>query len=134
MYAIVCASHTHPHTHTHTHTHTSHSGRIVNFKINNSNGQYYITPKVKFHSIQELVSKYHSSPIRSKQRGDQNIMLLRPIPVDPNLEQVAMETMKQQQQLQQQQQEAREEGWGGVERRGGGERVAEEGIREGRTG
>ena len=64
-------------------------------------------------------------------------MLLRPIPVDPNLEQVAMETMKQQQQLlqqQQQQQEAREEGWGGVERRGGRERVAEERIREGRTG
>ena len=42
-------------THTHTHTHTlshSHGGKVLNFKIAVENGQYYITPKRTFSSVQ----------------------------------------------------------------------------------
>ena len=56
-----------------------------------------MTPKNKFGSIQDLIAFHHNSPIRSKQRADQRIVLLQPIPVDPALEAKAKEILKLQQ-------------------------------------
>ena len=75
---------TQPHPPTH-----SHEGRILNFKMSESGGQFFIAAKNKFPSIQELISHYHTNPIRSKQRVDKTILLVNPIPVDPQLEATA---------------------------------------------
>ena len=53
MHTLTDSTHTHTHTHTHTCTHShSHGGQVLNFKIASENGQYYITPKRRFNSVQ----------------------------------------------------------------------------------
>ena len=63
--------------------------------------------------MQELITYYSFVPIKSKQRGEEKILLSLPIPVDPSLEDmVDGEAAQQQQQQQQQQSDARKCVWG----------------------
>ncbi|CAI8056032.1 hypothetical protein GBAR_LOCUS30528 [Geodia barretti] len=79
----------------------SHGGKILNFKLSEKGGQYSIAQKNKFPTVHALIVHYYSNPIRSKQRADQTILLMNPIPVDPQLEATAKE-MAAQSEVQQQ--------------------------------
>ena len=49
-----------------------------------------------FPTVQGLIQHYYTNPIRSRQRADQIILLMRPIPVDPELDARAKEMREQQ--------------------------------------
>ena len=65
----------------------SHSGKVLNFKINCEGGDYFIAPKRRFRSARALLESYRSVPIKSKKAANEKIFLLHPITVDPTLEQ-----------------------------------------------
>ena len=54
--------------------------------INDGNKELYLFPRLKFPTIQALLSVYRNSPIRSNMGGPSEIYLLYPIPVDPVME------------------------------------------------
>jgi len=66
----------------------SHSGSVLNFKINCEGGDYFIAPKRRFRSARALRECYRTVPIKSKKAANEKIFLLHPIPVDPALEQM----------------------------------------------
>jgi len=72
----------------------SHAGKVLNYKINFKDGQYFISPRRRFDSIQALLLAYRTSPMKSKQCGNDKIFLINPIPVDQNLEKKFKQTMK----------------------------------------
>lgn len=55
----------------------------MNFKINTdaTDGKFFITPKKKFSSIQELLDHHRTFPLRSKARTGAKIFLVRPITI-----------------------------------------------------
>ncbi|XP_064400015.1 uncharacterized protein LOC135346353 isoform X2 [Halichondria panicea] len=73
----------------------SHTDQVLNFKINCEKGQYFISPKKRFKSVQELITFYHSHGIRSKKAGNSHILLVHPIPVDPAMEKHYQEIREQ---------------------------------------
>jgi len=68
---------------------------VLNFKINFEGGKYFISPKNKFSSIQELLFHFNSHPIRSKKAGNDKILLMYPVPVDEEKEQLYEEVKQQ---------------------------------------
>lgn len=61
-------------------------GMILNFKICHQAQQFYIAPSKKFTRVQDLLEHYRHRPITSKKQGNAKVYLLKPIPVDEEME------------------------------------------------
>lgn len=73
----------------------SHSGRVLNFKINKEGNQFYVAPKKRFNSMIELVEYYKTTSIKSKKYKERNLFLLYPVLVDKDMETILKKKMKQ---------------------------------------
>jgi hypothetical protein len=58
----------------------------MHFKMTNEGGEFYVSPRRRFPTVQALLSAYKTLPMRSKRASDAKIYLICPIPVDPAME------------------------------------------------